>query len=109
MNAGLARSIAADLRFAKGAHLGAGHGELRPVSLLSRDRGIRCLLDFGKRQRMRPIKAITRRLRLARALRHGTHRERPRLLQGGAAAGKVRYRIRAEESPAVVAAAVALR
>jgi hypothetical protein len=28
------------------------------------------LLDFGKRQRTRPIKAITRRLRPGRALRH---------------------------------------
>ena len=31
---------------------------------------LRCLLDFGKRQRMRQTKAITRRVRPGRALRH---------------------------------------
>jgi len=39
--------------------------------LLSGERRIRCLPDFGKGQRMRRTKAITRRLRPGRALRHG--------------------------------------
>ena len=38
--------------------------------LLSGETRIRCLLDFGKRQRMHRTKAITRRLRPGRALRH---------------------------------------
>ena len=54
--AGVAALFTSDVVFAKGAHLGAVHGELRPVSLLFFDRRIRCLLDFGKRERMRRAK-----------------------------------------------------
>src|SRR6516162_3361963 len=39
---------------------------------------------------------------VALLVRHGTHRERPRLLQRGAAVGRVHYRIRGDESPAAV-------
>ena len=43
------------------------------------------------------------------ALCYGTNRERPRLLQRRAGVGRMHYRIRAKESPAAAAAAVALR
>lgn len=50
---GRTRMAARDVQFAKGAHLRAVRGELRPAALLSGERRIRCLLDFGKRQQMR--------------------------------------------------------
>jgi hypothetical protein len=43
---------------------------MRPSWLLSGEPTIRCLLDFGKRQRIPRTKAIIRRLPPGRALRH---------------------------------------
>ena len=46
---------------------------MRPSWLLSGEPRIRCLLDFGKRQRIPRTKAIIRRLPPGLALRHVRH------------------------------------
>jgi hypothetical protein len=61
------------------------------------------------RTKIRTVAALLLSSDLRLLVCHGTNRERPRLLQRRAGVGRMHYRIRAKESPAAAAAAVALR